>query len=580
MRKSLFFAFLLPMALLIGGLAWWYGHAQREILIEHYRTEARHHVEGQLKRIDRIHRQAAAMLRALARDKQILPSLAGDAAAIAAVRELFADIAHTDALYDQIRLLDRKGQEIIRVERTGGRVHIATARELQRKSGRYYVRRTLALPAGRMFVSPFDLNVEHGRVQRPLKPVLRLAVAIDDEEGNRRGMLVLNLAGMAFVKRELNETVLAGEHLLIKSGAGFWFDRVDGALRVLPVSAGDPRLPQHYPHVWERIRRRSRGQMLGPAGLFTHAVIVPVPGMKHAAEIRRPWYVVSFVPAAALATGIRRARRTVFPVAIFCLVLATVAAAAVSGWIGSRKEAMRKLRDSEERFRHLVESNVDPMLIQHRGQIVYANPAAVEQLGASSATAIQGMNMHNFLHPIDRYLAVSHLEAAAVKGARTQPAEVRLRRLDGSWMTVEIACCPFAFRDRPSVLTVWHDITARKHHEREMEHLSAENERLAQGLIRLREEERTRLARSLHDEIGQRLTAVQLQAASLSSRCTDKAIRGGLRRIQNQAGELIDVVRGQLTARSGSRHRLPPRIGAVLWLAPCTVRAIRMTGIR
>jgi len=84
---------------------------------------------------------------------------------------------------------------------------------------------------------------------------------------------------------------------------------------------------------------------------------------------------------------------------------------------------------------------------------------------------------------------------------------------------------------------------------KECETLLQTNRRLTRRLIRAREEERTMLARALHDDIGQKLTAIQMYAAAATSQCSGKncpAAKHDMRTIQDIATGLIETVRGQL----------------------------------
>lgn len=78
-------------------------------------------------------------------------------------------------IYDQLRFIDPQGMEQVRVDlRDDGGVVIADE-DLQDKSGRYFFQEAMRLPKGSIYMSPLDLNIEHGQVERPYKPMLRLA---------------------------------------------------------------------------------------------------------------------------------------------------------------------------------------------------------------------------------------------------------------------------------------------------------------------------------------------------------------------------------------------------------------------
>ena len=67
--------------------------------------------------------------------------------------------------------------------------------------------RTILLERGQLFVSPFDLNVEHEQIERPLKPVIRVATPVFDNGGVKRGVLVLNYLGAALLQKLAQVTV-------------------------------------------------------------------------------------------------------------------------------------------------------------------------------------------------------------------------------------------------------------------------------------------------------------------------------------------------------------------------------------
>ena len=77
--------------------------------------------------------------------------------------------------YAQVRWLAPDGMELVRIDRQGQRVWRVTDDQLQNKGERYYFRDAMALPWERVYVSPLDLNVEHGVIERPFNPMIRIA---------------------------------------------------------------------------------------------------------------------------------------------------------------------------------------------------------------------------------------------------------------------------------------------------------------------------------------------------------------------------------------------------------------------
>src|SRR5713226_908164 len=100
-------------------------------------------------------------------------------------------------VYDQIRYLGADGMEQIRVNYNDGAPAPVLDDDLQPKGGRYYFRQTMLLSRDEVFVSPFDLNEEHGKIEEPYKPVIRIATPVFDNSDRRTlsGIVVLNYLG-------------------------------------------------------------------------------------------------------------------------------------------------------------------------------------------------------------------------------------------------------------------------------------------------------------------------------------------------------------------------------------------------
>ncbi len=108
-------------------------------------------------------------------------------------------IAQTRQIYDQVRFIDASGQEIARVDRgADGVISVAEAVDLQNKSGRYYFDDTIQLSSGELMISPLDLNVEHGAIEIPYKPMLRYGTPVEFN-GETRGVFVTNVLAQNFL---------------------------------------------------------------------------------------------------------------------------------------------------------------------------------------------------------------------------------------------------------------------------------------------------------------------------------------------------------------------------------------------
>jgi two-component system, sporulation sensor kinase D len=114
---------------------------------------------------------------------------------------LFETVVQNNPRIMQLRYLDINGKEVIRVDRTKytnivedkkDYVKVIPDNKLQDKSNRYYFQDSIKLQKNQTFVSKLDLNVERGKIERPLKPVIRVAkpIFLNNE---KKGILIINI---------------------------------------------------------------------------------------------------------------------------------------------------------------------------------------------------------------------------------------------------------------------------------------------------------------------------------------------------------------------------------------------------
>lgn len=130
-------------------------------------------------------------------------------------------LATQKRIYDQIRFIDIDGKEVVRVDFADGTPAIRAEHDLQDKRDRYYFQETQWLAPGQIFVSQFDLNVEQGAIEHPLKPTIRFAVPVADEQGQIRGMVVLNYLGQRLIDK-LGQLAGQAGNIWLLNAKGDW----------------------------------------------------------------------------------------------------------------------------------------------------------------------------------------------------------------------------------------------------------------------------------------------------------------------------------------------------------------------
>ncbi len=131
--------------------------------------------------------------------------------------------------------------------------------------------------------------------------------------------------------------------------------------------------------------------------------------------------------------------------------------------VTERANAARAVRESEERYRRLVELSPNAIAVHSGGGIRYVNQAAQDLLGTPAADLL-GRNVFEFVHPDDHAATVQ----ATVERNFTSPrfVQVRLIRPDGKQLVVELGSSATTYDGQPATQTVLRDVTDRVKAER------------------------------------------------------------------------------------------------------------------
>ena len=133
----------------------------------------------------------------------------------------------------------------------------------------------------------------------------------------------------------------------------------------------------------------------------------------------------------------------------------------VSRSIGERMKYVRLLRESEERFRTVLDTSPDLVtILDEAGQITFANQAHAKRLRLDPALLI-GQSATALIHPDDRATAREALFEVFFRNSKTVSA--RLGHADGSWIPFDIAAAQFTGpAGVPGVVLISRDETARE----------------------------------------------------------------------------------------------------------------------
>ncbi|MBV9867940.1 MAG: PAS domain S-box protein [Abitibacteriaceae bacterium] len=126
-----------------------------------------------------------------------------------------------------------------------------------------------------------------------------------------------------------------------------------------------------------------------------------------------------------------------------------------------RKRIEEQMRESEERYRQLVELAPDAVFVHDTEKILFANSAAAELVRAPDAASLEGVSVFALIRP-ERHAASRESLPRMLSGGTLRHIESKLTRLDGTLVEIEYAGTPITYQGQQAMLSVVHDITERQ----------------------------------------------------------------------------------------------------------------------
>ena len=504
---------------------------------------------------------------------------------------------------EQLHYLDDKGNELVRVDATGGQPRIVPTAKLQNKAGRSYFINTMQLNKDDVYFSEMDLNREHGQIQLPHTPVLRIATPVFDDGGNRRGMLVMNILGKQLFSGLGNNTRGISHYIINKDGyflhhpdasktfgfeLGFAYTVRDEFPLLAQLLQGEDEHVAYYPAAG---KVEAFHKLLFDDHGFT--LIAIIPDSLVFASVRKSFTPVLFSMLIIIA---------LFLVLITWLVnhyiltpvlhLASAARKMVAGDLSVRlpehevsdefwelyrsfnmvaksqqiaiKQMQQNVAEKTSHLSAVVSSLVDGLImIDMRGTVQSFNPAA-ERIFGYPAEEVIGRNV-NMLMPEpyhsghDAYL--QHFHDTGEKKVIGIGREVQGQRKNGSIFPMDLAVAEALLDNSPAFVGTIRDITERKEAELALQDAKEKAEEANQAksdfLSSMSHELRTPMnailgfAQLLEDNPDEPLSEEQEE-------CVRHILKGG-NHLLTLINEVLDMARIEAGRVTVSIEAVPPR---------------------
>lgn len=285
MRARSFWLLFLPTLLLIVVGGYFYAHA--EIRYEQQLLKARDRESVQVASYalrQKLH-HAASDIDYLVNEPRLRHSLlAPTASNLMQIAENFAAYMNAQRDFDQIRWIDKTGKERVRVNFVDGHAQIVAGKNLQDKSDRPYFTESVNLPKGAIYISPFDLNIEHGRIEKPYKPVIRFAMPIVDSGNRRHGIIIVNYLGTRLIDAFVHGAGRRASDLMLINQNGYWLRGLRPEDEWGFMLGKSTTFGNRYVDAWSKISAAPVGQALLSNGLWSWDSIYPAHEVKQSIE--------------------------------------------------------------------------------------------------------------------------------------------------------------------------------------------------------------------------------------------------------------------------------------------------------
>ena len=165
------------------------------------------------------------------------------------------------------------------------------------------------------------------------------------------------------------------------------------------------------------------------------------------------------------------------------------------------------LRESEERYRTVVQLSPSGIFIHVDGKVVFANQSFARMSGAARPEELYGTSVLDFVHADHLDLVADRMRMIKTGRQQTPLAELKVVRLDGPVIDVEVTGFPFNYKGHDTTMVFMEDITQRKKAEARLKKREKELEKNAldlqeanaalKVLLRHREEDKTTLENAI-----------------------------------------------------------------------------------
>ncbi|HQP10902.1 MAG TPA: sensor domain-containing diguanylate cyclase, partial [Candidatus Omnitrophota bacterium] len=239
--------------------------------------------------------------------------------------EEFGIFLKSKGIYEQIVLIDGSGQEVLKVDYNNGTPKAITGEHLYDRSKQYYFQETFRIVHNEVYISPLDLKVEHGQIEEPFKPMIRLGTPLVNAKKTKTNVIMVSYLGQQLIDNLVKIASDQPGDFMFLNRNGYWMKgpRKDQEWGFMFADGHTRSFRESFPDEWRQISQQETGAMTTANGLFSFSTIYPFKGVQLSidsgstralfanllTEESYYWKLVGHVPPSVLSDFFRPAHR-------------------------------------------------------------------------------------------------------------------------------------------------------------------------------------------------------------------------------------------------------------------------------
>jgi len=342
-----------------------------------------------------------------------------------AIAQEYASFAKNKHKYAQIRFLNMRGKEVVRVDYDHEQAIIVPEDQLQDKSSRYYFRDARYAAPGEVIVSALDLNMENGIIEFPHRPMLRFSTPLADSLGAIRGVVVLNYNAQWILDNIAEKQLDNASVPLLVNQEGYFLKGFSAHEEwgFQQKQSKNQTMAARYPRVWQKMKMSASGSEKVEGGTL---IWLPVYHLSHSSILGKDgsvsrlynrkldsskihWRAASFIPSEPILSKLNIALGSMF------IVLALVSGV-LSHFIARARLRQRYYRIRDQKAQKLLHTEHEKLKLAMGEREVLMNKTLrqKEKLEALDRTKNQFFSIiaHDLRSPLAGFLSVSDLLAS------------------------------------------------------------------------------------------------------------------------------------------------------------------------